>query len=211
MVVNKKGGNKSKKLARKHITSHTNKPMRYVIEEGEMYATIVKHYGGQCQVMTADGETRLCIVRGKFKGRQRRDNNISLGSWILVGIREWEQRSDGKNKCDLLYVYSDIEKENLKQNTKINFSQLDKINSETTGIEIDNSVQFCENANAKEYMNINEETNEKETNEKETNETNENIITSVTTVEETLDGTLDENIILPKEQDDTYVFDIDEI
>ena len=116
-----------------------------------------------------------------------------------------------KNKCDLLYVYSDIEKENLKQNTKINFSQLDKINSETTGIEIDNSVQFCENANAKEYMNINEETNEKETNEKETNETNENIITSVTTVEETLDGTLDENIILPKEQDDTYVFDIDEI
>jgi len=121
-----------------------------------------------------------------------------------VGIREWEQRSDGKNKCDLLYVYSDIEKENLKQNTKINFSQLDKINSETTGIEIDNSVQFCENANAKEYMNI----NEKETNEKETNE---NIITSVTTVEETLDGTLDENIILPKEQDDTYVFDIDEI
>ena len=72
-------------------------------------------------------------------------------------------------------------------------------------------MQFCENANAKEYMNINEETNEKETNEKETNETNENIITSVTTVEETLDGTLDENIILPKEQDDTYVFDIDEI
>ena len=76
-------------------------------------------------------------------------------------------------------------------------------------------MQFCENANAKEYMNINEENNEKETNEtketKETKETNENIITSVTTVEETLDGTLDENIILQKEQDDTYVFDIDDI
>lgn len=152
MVKNTKGGKNSKKIARKHVNDVSNKTMRYISEEGEMYATVVKPYGGQCQVMTTDGELRLCIVRGKFKGRRRRDNNIGLGTWIIIGIREWEVRGDGKTKCDLLYVYNEVEKEHLKQNTKINFSELDKINSETLGVVIDNGVVF-RNDQSSEYIN----------------------------------------------------------
>lgn len=153
MVKNTKGGKNSKKIARKHITEVSTKTMRYALEEGEMYGTVVKHFGGQCQVMTTDGELRLCIVRGKFKGRQRRDNNICLGSWVLVGLRDWEMRSDGKTKCDLLYVYNDIEKENLKQNTRVNFSELNKANSETSGIVINDDVEFRDDTDKDTYLN----------------------------------------------------------
>ena len=159
MVKNTKGGKNSKKIARKHITEVSAKTMRYALEEGEMYGTVVKHFGGQCQVMTTDGELRLCIVRGKFKGRQRRDNNICLGSWVLVGLRDWEMRSDGKTKCDLLYVYNDIEKENLKQNTRVNFSELNKANSETSGIVINDDVEFRDDTEKDAYLNELQEEN----------------------------------------------------
>ena len=159
MVKNTKGGKNSKKIARKHITEVSTKPMRYALEEGELYGTVVKHFGGQCQVMTTDGELRLCIVRGKFKGRQRRDNNICLGSWVLVGLRDWEMRSDGKTKCDLLYVYNDIEKENLKQNTRVNFSELNKANSETSGIVINDDVEFRDDTEKNAYLNELQEEN----------------------------------------------------
>ena len=159
MVKNTKGGKNSKKIARKHITEVSSKTMRYALEEGELYGTVVKHFGGQCQVMTTDGELRLCIVRGKFKGRQRRDNNICLGSWVLVGLRDWEMRSDGKTKCDLLYVYNDIEKENLKQNTRVNFSELNKANSETSGIVINDDVEFRDDTEKDAYLNELQEEN----------------------------------------------------
>ena len=96
MVKNSKGGKNSKRIARKHVIDVTQRIVRYVKEEGEMYAVVAKHFGGQCEVVTSDGETRLCIVRGKFKGRQRRDNNITLGTWVMVGVRDWEVR--GKTK-----------------------------------------------------------------------------------------------------------------
>tara|TARA_Y100000591_G_C21851408_1_gene711900 strand:- start:2099 stop:2839 length:741 start_codon:yes stop_codon:yes gene_type:complete len=147
MVKNSKGGKGSKKIARKHVMDITQRVIRYVKEDGEMYAVVSKHFGSQCEVVTSDGETRLCIVRGKFKGRQRRDNNISIGSWVMVGVRDWEIRGDGKTKCDLLYVYSDIDKEDLKQNAGINFAELDKINTEITGIKVDDSVVFKDDAN----------------------------------------------------------------
>lgn len=145
MVKNKKGGKGSKRMARKHVMDFSQRVIRYVKEPGEMYAVVSKHFGGQCEVVTSDGETRLCVIRGKFKGRQRRDNNIALGSWLMVGIREWEIRGDGKTKCDLLYVYSDLDKEELKQNTGINFKEMDKINTEITGVEVDDNVVFKEN------------------------------------------------------------------
>lgn len=142
MVKNNKGGSKSKKIARKHVNAAINKTIRKVSEDGEMYAIVVNHFGGQCEVVTTDGETRLCILRGKFKGRARRDNNIKKGSWVMVGIRDWEVRGDGKEKCDLLCVYSDIERDELKQAKDVNFVELDKVNTEMTGVEIDNNVVF---------------------------------------------------------------------
>jgi initiation factor 1A len=142
MVKNSKGGKNSKRMARKHVNEVSHKGIRYVREEGEMYATVTKHFGGQCEVVTTDGTTRLCVLRGKFKGRQRRDNNITGGSWIMVGVRDWEARADGKNKCDLLYVYNDTEKDLLKQNTNTNLTELNKVSSQISGISIDDNVEF---------------------------------------------------------------------
>ena len=57
----------------------------------------------------------------KFRGRHKRDNQITLHSFILVGIRDYEVVAYGKKpKCDLLYVYSDSQKTQLQQGGHIN-------------------------------------------------------------------------------------------
>ena len=133
MVKNLTGGNKSRGQARNkynNVAETQNKHVRKATEEGEMYAVITKIFGGaQCQVMCNDGISRSCIIRGKFKARGKRDNIISLGSWILVGIRDWEVRSTGIQKCDLLEVYSPPEKEQLLQNETCPFTSLLNANS----------------------------------------------------------------------------------
>ena len=43
-------------------------------------------------------------------------NKITIGTWLLIGSRDYESTADGKmEKCDLLEVYKDNEKEQLKQ------------------------------------------------------------------------------------------------
>ena len=125
MVKNATGGNKSKKQARS--SSYTpQQNIRKAKEEGEIYAAVTKIFGGpNCLVMCNDGISRSCIIRNKFKTRGKRDNNIMVGSWILVGIRDWEVRSDGTQKCDLLEVYSDSDKYRLKETISENWQILD--------------------------------------------------------------------------------------
>ena len=117
MVKNKTGGNKSKKSARKFSNpTITNRKLRLAEEEGETYATVIKLLGGaNCEVVTNDGVTRLCVIRNKFRGRDKRDNTIAPGVWILVGIRDWEARVGSEQKCDLLEVYTSSEKDKLKK------------------------------------------------------------------------------------------------
>ena len=128
MVRNKTGGNKSKKSARKHLQtsdSSYNRKLRFIEEEGENYAVVIKLLGGSnCEVVCNDGINRQCIIRNKFRGRDKRDNNIAPGVWILVGVRDWEARSNKAAKCDLLEVYSSNEKDKLKANSSINFTAL---------------------------------------------------------------------------------------
>ena len=45
-------------------------------------------------------------------------------------------------KCDLLAVYSDIDKDTLKQNVNCDFRALIKANEETTGVIEDENVVF---------------------------------------------------------------------
>ena len=127
MVKNATGGNKSKKQARS--SSYTpQQNIRKAKEEGEIYAAVTKIFGGpNCLVMCNDGISRSCIIRNKFKTRGKRDNNIMVGSWILVGIRDWEVRSDGTQKCDLLEVYSHSEKDKLKQIEVCDFKHLNSV------------------------------------------------------------------------------------
>ena len=91
--------------------------LRLPQQDGEVIAQVMKTFGhGMVDVMCNDGVTRLCIIRKKFRGRNRRDNEIRLHSYILVGIRSFEVVArDKKPKSDLIYVYSDDQKTQLKQ------------------------------------------------------------------------------------------------
>ena len=117
MVKNNTGGNKSKKQARKGVAVPTAvQNVRYVSETGEMYAVITTIFGGKnCQVMCDDGISRRCTIRRKFMMSRRGDNMIAAGTWVMVGLYDWEKRSDGTQTCDIIEVYSPGEKEKLKQ------------------------------------------------------------------------------------------------
>ena len=68
------------------------------------------------EVKGLDGKDRICTIRQKFRGRSKRDNTITVASWVLVGARDWETTKEGKKpKCDLLEVYSNTDVEKLKK------------------------------------------------------------------------------------------------
>jgi translation initiation factor 1A len=122
MVKNTKGGSSHKSQARKFATSSkpsNNSKTRFSEDEYEYYAQVIATLGnGMCHVMCKDGKKRLCFIRGKFRGRGKRDNIICNGKWVLVGGRDFESEKSGTGKdlekCDLLEVYSDLDKERLK-------------------------------------------------------------------------------------------------
>ena len=118
MVINEKGGCKGKKVARKHLTKGKNE-LRLSHSSNEKYAIVKKLLGNTCDVICDDGKERRCMIRGKFTGRNKRDNMIDSGVYILVGLREWvnEGVSGQKNLnyCDLLEVYNSSERDILKR------------------------------------------------------------------------------------------------
>lgn len=118
MVKNTKGGSGHKSMARKSVITPSKQSVktRLAMEEGEIYAQVTKMLGdGKCHVLCQDGKTRLCVIRGKFRKRGKRDNPLSNGKWILVGERSFESEKTGKlENCDLLEIYSDQDKEKLK-------------------------------------------------------------------------------------------------
>lgn len=147
-MVKNFGGNKTKRDARKHIAaSNENKgELRIIKEEGETYAVVKKVLGGgMCHITCLDGKTRLCVIRNKFKGRGKSNNNAEVGAWILAGIREWEVRKNGEKTCDLLHVYTSMDKEKLLQKSDVSFAALlgtmkeiqDKDNKHTNDVDIE--------------------------------------------------------------------------
>lgn len=124
MVKNKKGGSKHKKMASKNVKEESvRKTLRLANprEPCEIYARVINIYGGQnIGVICNDGVERLCVLRRKFRGRNKRDNQIALNNIILVGKREWEVVAPNKKeKVDLLYIYSDYQYEQLKNDKNI--------------------------------------------------------------------------------------------
>ena len=82
--------NKGKKGGRKGGYSGGSRAVREKSEEGETYAAIVKVFGGaNAEVVCEDGKHRLCVIRGAFRGRNKRDNFLAAGVWVLVGLRDW--------------------------------------------------------------------------------------------------------------------------
>jgi translation initiation factor 1A len=132
MVKNSVGGNKTKRMARKNMNSEMNETeLRLIVEDGECYAVVKKVLGnGMCLVMCNDGVERLCIIRSKFKGKGKSKNSIEIGKWILIGVRDWEVRTDKSQKCDVLLVYTSEETERLKRKNDINLSHLLQVTKE---------------------------------------------------------------------------------
>ena len=59
-----------------------------------------------------------------FKGKNKSQNIINIGTWVLVGTRDWESIVPGKlPKCDLLETYKDSDKNKLLD-TPTNFTIL---------------------------------------------------------------------------------------
>jgi translation initiation factor IF-1 len=118
-MVKNAGGNKTKGQARKYATAKPSNVLRISNDEYEIYAQVSKVLGGaMCHVMDTKGIMRLCHIRGKFRGRGKRDNFIGNGTWILVGLRDWEAGKDSSTgkleNCDLLEVYNEQDKDKLK-------------------------------------------------------------------------------------------------
>lgn len=164
MVKNTTGGSKSKGLARKNVNaSKQATKLRTAMEDGEVYAAVIKIYGGaRCLVVGMDKVERACIIRGKFRGGQRRDNTLVPGKLVLIGDRDWistNENTDKLRECDLLEVYSDIEKERLKKSeTKIDWSFTnigDGIKSSTSGVSIqEEDVLFSKDSTQDDYAEL---------------------------------------------------------
>jgi translation initiation factor IF-1 len=120
MVKNTTGGSKAKGQARKVGSGGQTHRLHISHDELEVYAVAVRAYGNAMfEVLGVDNVKRLCHIRGKFKGRGKRDNFISVGMYLLVGLREWESQDAliAQKKlpnCDLIAIYSDQDKDRLK-------------------------------------------------------------------------------------------------
>jgi translation initiation factor IF-1 len=162
MVKNEAGGCKGKKVARKHTTKGKNE-LRLSSSTDEKYAIVKKVLGNTCDVICDDGKERRCIIRGKFTGRNKRDNMLDNGTYILVGLREWniEDKAGGggggggNNKgiryCDLLEVYNSMERDILRRTHNV-FSTL-KDESGNKYDEADSSIMFVDD-NTLKYQNM---------------------------------------------------------
>jgi translation initiation factor IF-1 len=157
MVKNTAGGCNGKKVARKHTTKSKNE-LRLSKSSDEKYAIVKKLLGNTCDVICDDGVNRRCIIRGKFTGRNKRDNMIDSGIYVLIGLREWvdegvrsRQSDENVKYCDLLEVYNSMERDILRRTHNV-FSTL----KDESGNKYDNgdtSVMFVDE-NTLKYQNV---------------------------------------------------------
>ena len=125
MVRNTTGGSRHKRQARKNTNAQQVRKktrLKDPKEKCEMYAVITRNFGqGNCEVLCNDSTKRMCVIRNKFKGRNKRSNRVDVGVRVLVGLRDWEVRASSKmEKCDLLEVYDSRELEDLKKDPNYN-------------------------------------------------------------------------------------------
>ena len=160
MVKNTTGGSKHKGQARKLVSNFKqNNKLRIAEEEGEVYAQVIKMLGnGMCHVSSLDGVKRLCFIRGKFRGRGKRDNTLRIGTWLLIGLREWEMEKKFSEtdlqKCDLLEVYSDLDKERLKKTVHCDWNSFIENDANFTNTKSDSNILFENEGGLEEYKEI---------------------------------------------------------
>ncbi len=121
--------------------------------EGEAYAVALRVYGGgRAEVVGNDGLKRRLEIRGKFKGRNRRHNEVKPGCLLLVGDRAWTINPTSSNQqervCDLLCVYDAEETRTLRREGKINTVMFKQASSKFDDSAEDDGVRFDSTARA---------------------------------------------------------------
>lgn len=160
-MVKNSGGNKAKGYARKNQVKGTH-ALRASEDPAEIYAQVIKIMGGSiCRVHDLKGVEMNCHIRGKFRGRGKRDNTLVSGTWVLVGLREWEHvaSEDKLLNCDLIQVYSDLDKARLKNSiTHVDWSPFIANDTRSIGStadinDITNDIEFADDK-TQEYRDI---------------------------------------------------------
>jgi translation initiation factor IF-1 len=102
MTKNANGGKKAKSFARKHATT-TSAATLFSTCELERYAIVTKLLGNGMFYATTDHDQELIgHIRNKFKGRYKHSNLVVAGSFILLGLRSWE---NPPKHADLIHIY----------------------------------------------------------------------------------------------------------
>jgi len=128
MVKNKKGGSSHKKMARKNVApkgGYMTRKLRLPKEDGEIIAKVTAMSGGgHAVILCTDGVERTLVIRGKFRGRNKRDNTIRVNSMVLVGLRSVTMGEivggKKKEKADILEIYPESRMEELRAIPSIN-------------------------------------------------------------------------------------------
>lgn len=174
MVKNTHGGNRTKGQARKNFTAPVNTKLRMSENELEVYAIATHMLGnGRFYAKRLSGKLHgtecICVIRGKFKGKKKRNNLVSIGTVVLIGEREWrvdatatvaEHEKKENDTCDLLEVYSETDKNKLCSDNIIKRSDT-LIDQQSIALNTKNSdeymsIQFStqEQLDAEEYLEV---------------------------------------------------------
>lgn len=147
------GGCNGKKVAHKHAVKSTKSGLRVSQNKSEIYGVVKRLNGNTFDVTCIDEKERRCFIRGKFKGRGKRDNIIEVDKWVLIGLREFQQAPselvlvNGKKEmemCDLLEVYSSSEKETLKRTHGVYMKESELARSTVTSETNEEALQFVD-------------------------------------------------------------------
>jgi initiation factor 1A len=151
MGRNQFGGNKQKSMANKNVIA----PMRYTNDELELYAKVMKPWGnGMFQVQDNDGNLYMGHVRGKMRGKSKRNNLIKKDDIVMIGLREWESE---KKNVDILFIYDESQvaliaeraKEDtsniIEQNDMITYDYSSSSNNKDSETTESNVVMWSEN------------------------------------------------------------------
>ena len=153
MVKNTMGGCNGKKVAHKHAVKSTKSGLRISQNKSEIYGVVKRLNGNTFDVTCVDEKERRCFIRGKFKGRGKRDNIIEVDKWVLIGLREFQQVPselvlvNGKKEmemCDLLEVYSSSEKETLKRTHGVYMKESELSRSVAATASSEETLQFVD-------------------------------------------------------------------
>ena len=103
MVRNTIGGSKTKSLSRKLLNNNNDDVIPTSNDPLEIQVFVSKIFGnGIVQVTNPiDNSTLICHIRGKFRGRNKKNNLISLNSLLIVGLRHWE---NPHSNCDIIHI-----------------------------------------------------------------------------------------------------------